>query len=342
MHLGSETLKLSVVIATHNRKDSLLRLLTALGRQTLDPRRFEVIVVNDGSEDGTYEALAVVAVPYSLRVIHQANQGPAVARQNGTLKATGGILLFLDDDMDPCPKLLFEHLQLHEKDKETVVLGHIKAPPPSFPRPNFVCYEERFLARLYADIQKRALKPSWKDFYTGNVSIPRKLFLEVGGFDVTMQRSEDIELGCRLSARNVNFCFAPEAETIHYSHHRSFPSWLNTAYHDGVFRVRMCNKLNLVSRSHPAMEYYQRHPLSRLMLQISIGSDNVRKWLSEVLRICGDTLSFLRLEGLSYYAYSAIHTINYFAGIRDEMGGLKEFVRAVQHSRPESEAEGKS
>jgi hypothetical protein len=95
----------------------------------------------------------------------------------------------------------------------------------------------------------------------------------------------------------------------------------------------MFKKLRLVPRSHPVTEYHHRHPLSRLMLQISIGSDTVRKWLSEVLRIGGDTLSFLHLRRLSYYAYSAIHTINYFAGIRDEMGGLKKFVRGVQRSR---------
>jgi glycosyltransferase involved in cell wall biosynthesis len=338
-------MELSVVVATYNRKDSLLRLLRALAHQSLDPKRFEVIVVNDGSEDGTYQALAGLEVPYSLHVVDQANQGQAAARQNGALEATGEILLFLDDDMDPCAELFLEHVKVHERAKEAVVLGHIKAPPPSFPRPNFVWYEEQFLARLYENIQKRAIEPCWEHFYTGNVSIPRKFFWEAGGFDATLQRSEDIELGYRLSERKLNFYFAPKAETIHYSDHRSFPSWLNTAYQDGVFRVRMFKKLNLLPPSHPVMEYHNRHRLSRLMLQISIGSDSVRNWLSEVLRLCGDTLSFLHLKRLSYYAYSAIHTINYFAGIRDEMGGLKEFVRGVQHSRfligPECEVDRK-
>jgi glycosyltransferase involved in cell wall biosynthesis len=332
-HPRPEKLKLSVVIATYNRRDSLLRLLLSLARQSLDPKRFEVIVVNDGSEDGTDQALAALDVSYPLHVIHQANQGQAAARQNGALKATGEILLFVDDDMDPCPKLLSEHLQIHEKDNEKVVLGHIKAPPPSLPRPNFVWYEEQFLARLYENIQKRAIEPCWEHFYTGNVSIPRKSLLEVGGFDMTMERSEDVELGYRLSGRKINFYFAPEAETIHYSYHRSFPSWLNTAYQDGVFRVRMFKKLNLFPPSDLVAEYHHRHPLSRLMIQISIGSDSVRWWLSQALRICGDFSSYLYFRRLSYYAYSAIYTINYFAGIRDEIGGLKEFARGVQRNR---------
>jgi glycosyltransferase involved in cell wall biosynthesis len=53
LNLRSEKVELSVVIATYNRKDSLLRLLTALAHQSLDPERFEIIVVSDGSEDGT-------------------------------------------------------------------------------------------------------------------------------------------------------------------------------------------------------------------------------------------------------------------------------------------------
>ena len=69
------------------------------------------------------------------------------------------------------------------------------------------------------------------------------------------------------------------------------------------------------------------------MLHISIGSDILRQWLSKVLRICGDLLFSLHLKRLSYYAYSAIHNINYFAGIRDEMGGVQEFIRELQNGR---------
>jgi glycosyltransferase involved in cell wall biosynthesis len=322
--------KLSVVIASHNRKDSLVRLLRTLTHQSLHPRMFEVIVVNDGSEDGTDQALAGLDVSYSLNVVHQANQGQAAARQNGVVKAAGKILLFLDDDMDPSPELLLEHLKIHENDKETVVLGHIKAPPSDFPRPNFVRYEEQSLAHLYEEIQKNPRKPRWQHFYAGNVSIARKFFWEVGGFDVTLQRNEDLELGYRLSERKLNFYFAPNAETIHYSDHSSFPAWIKRAYQDGVFRVRTFEKLNLLSLSHPVVHYYKRHPLNRLMVQVSIRSDGLRKWLSEILKICGDVSFSLRLKRLSYYAYSAIHTINYFAGVRDEMGGLKEFIRRLQ------------
>jgi GT2 family glycosyltransferase len=330
LDLHSEEVALSVVIATYNRKDSLLRLLATLAYQSLDPKKFEVIVVNDGSTDGTARALETLDTPYPLVVINQTNQGQAAARQQGARRATGKVLLFLDDDMDPCPGLFLEHVKMHEKAKEAVVLGHIKAPPADYPRPNFVRYEEEFFARLYGNIQTGAVKPCWEHFYTGNVSVPRGLFWEVGGFDVTMQRGEDIELGYRLSERRVEFYFAPQAETLHYSDHRSFSSWMQTAYQDGAFRVRAFKKLNLPPSSHPVVHYYTRHPLSRLVLRISIGNDGVRRWLSEILRICGDILFFLRFPGLTYYAYSAIHTINYFAGVRDEMGGLGEFMRGLQ------------
>jgi GT2 family glycosyltransferase len=150
-----------------------------------------------------------------------------------------------------------------------------------------------------------------------------------------MLRNEDLELGYRLSTRKLDFYFAPKAETIHYSDHWSFPSWLQTAYQDGVFRMRTFKKLNLLPSFHPVGHYYKRHPLNRLMLQISIGSDSLRAWLSKVLRICGDIFFSLHFKRLSYYSYSAIHTINYFAGVRDEMGGLKQFIQGLQMRCPE-------
>src|SRR5215467_12434680 len=185
-HLPSQKMLVSVVIATHNRKHSLLRLLTALSRQCFAPESYEVIVVNDGSEDGTDEVLATLDVPYLIRIVRQRNQGQAAARQQGAVNATGEILLFLDDDMDVCPELLAEHVKIHKQNQKAVVLGHIKTPPPNFPRPNFVRYQEQLLARLYERIQENGLRPGWEHFYTGNASVPQKFFWEVGGFDVTM------------------------------------------------------------------------------------------------------------------------------------------------------------
>src|SRR5258707_10281865 len=97
---------LSVVIPTYNRCASLRRLLDALARQTLSADRFEVIVVDDGSSDGTRELLRTLKTPYALVSIEQPNQGPGAARNRGVRAASGDLILFLDDDVVPMDDLL--------------------------------------------------------------------------------------------------------------------------------------------------------------------------------------------------------------------------------------------
>src|SRR3954452_23505252 len=84
---------LSVVVPTYNRRAGLERLLRALGEQTLPPDQFEVVVVNDGSQDDTADLLATLALPYRLRALAQANAGPAAARNLGVTQAEGWLIV---------------------------------------------------------------------------------------------------------------------------------------------------------------------------------------------------------------------------------------------------------
>src|SRR5689334_7590279 len=77
----------SIVVPTYNRRAGLERLLLALAAQTLPAERFEVVVVDDGSDDGTAQLLATRATPYRLRAVNQANAGPAAARNVGVRRA---------------------------------------------------------------------------------------------------------------------------------------------------------------------------------------------------------------------------------------------------------------
>jgi len=69
--------ELSVVIPTHNRRELVREMLIALSRQFLSSEKFEVVVVVDGSSDGTREMLKDLDTPYSLRVFHQTQAGAA-------------------------------------------------------------------------------------------------------------------------------------------------------------------------------------------------------------------------------------------------------------------------
>src|SRR5689334_25132161 len=88
----------SVIIPTHNRRRQILRLLGALAGQCVNADSFEVIVVIDGSTDGTADALRAARWPYTVRLIEVPQGGPTAARNRGAAAALGATLVFLDDD----------------------------------------------------------------------------------------------------------------------------------------------------------------------------------------------------------------------------------------------------
>ena len=94
------------MLPTHNRRERLARVLAGLDRQSIARESFEVVVVDDGSTDGTPEWLAANATrQYGLRVVRQENGGPARARNAGIAAAQAPLILFLDDDVEPTAAL---------------------------------------------------------------------------------------------------------------------------------------------------------------------------------------------------------------------------------------------
>ena len=88
----------SVIIPTYNRSAWLKECLDVLGRQTISRSRYEIIVVDDGSIDGTHEVARLIK---GVVYLHQQNQGQAAARNLGLSVARGSIVAFTDDDCIP-------------------------------------------------------------------------------------------------------------------------------------------------------------------------------------------------------------------------------------------------
>jgi GT2 family glycosyltransferase len=234
---------LSVIIPTYNRVDRLARVLTALKAQTHPRDQFEVLVISDGSTDGTHayleqeaggrrqeaggrrqEAGPAGAQPMRLRWVAQANRGVAAARNCGVGLAEGTYLLFLDDDVVPAPTLITEHMRVHAaQGSDVVVLGPMLTPPGFAMRP-WVRWEQTLLQRQYADMLGGRYAPTARQFYTGNTSLARRHVLDAGGFDEGLRRAEDVELAYRLAERGLRFVFEPAAAGYHYAE-RSYRSW---------------------------------------------------------------------------------------------------------------------
>jgi len=234
----------TVIIATRNRRALLARCLDCLRRQDLAADGAEVIVVDDGSSDGTAEHAA--AVP-GVRVIASAasgsaGSGPAAARNRGLAAAHGRIVVFLDDDALAPPWFLREHLATHARhpgvfvDGPAITVGGAAA--PSF------------------DASARAMAAlGWfgRAFVTVNASAPLDALRQAGGFDETMVAWEDTDLGRRLRAQGLGRVRNRRAWVLHWK-----PEPPSVAA-----RVQATEE-----RARWAAHYYRKHPDRRARWQI--------------------------------------------------------------------------
>jgi GT2 family glycosyltransferase len=200
---------LSIVIPTRNRSALLRACLASLAGQSLDPSAFEVIVVDDGSVDATPDVLREVSTPYRLRTVRTTGIGAGAARNRGAAMAAAGLLLFIDDDVEPAAELVAEHLAAHSI-PSVVAIGRLE----TLLRTGAGGFE-RHLASWWTQHDERLRaasdRPDWMDCYGGNVSIEREAFLSIGGFAEDLARWEDVELGYRLHSAGSRFAYLERA-----------------------------------------------------------------------------------------------------------------------------------
>jgi GT2 family glycosyltransferase len=239
------TRRASVVIPTFRRKRSLLRALNALATQTIAPDEYEVIVVIDGSDDGSREAVESLSPAHDLRVLWQGKRGRAAACNTGVAVAQGELIVLLDDDMEATPGFLEAHLRAHPPGSRIAVIGAAPVSiTPELP-PHVKYIGEKFNAHL--ERLARAGGPlKLRDFYSGNFSIRRELFDAVHGFDerFTVYGNEDLELSIRLTAAGVRLVYEPSAIAM-----QSYDKDFDGLARDNVAKGRTAV---LLARLHPS------------------------------------------------------------------------------------------
>lgn len=210
----------SIVVPTFNRLAELRRVVRTVADQVSAlALHAEIVVVDDGSTDGTAAWLDGCAREMGITVLHQDNAGPAKARNRGVEASTGEIVFFLGDDTVPQPGWLHEHLEahrIHSSTRPVAVLGYTAFPPAE--NSPFLRWINEYGAQFgYALIDDPANVP-FNFFYTSNVSLPRPVFEDLGGFreDFPAAAWEDIEFAYRAVGSGLVLRYLPRARTIHY------------------------------------------------------------------------------------------------------------------------------
>ncbi|MEW6599421.1 MAG: glycosyltransferase [Nitrospirota bacterium] len=245
-----ERFKMSVIIPTYNRKEQLLECLDHLSRQTADASMFEVIIVDDGSTDGTAEKIRGADTPFSLRYYHQKNAGPGRARNLGVDLASNDIVAFIGDDIMVSPDFIKEHLNTHNMnpDCKVAVLGLIEWPPEFEITP--------FMEYITGPGGQQFAFPTIKDsndagpafFYTSNISLKKTLLKEqpyLFDHDFIFAAYEDIELGIRLHEQGLRIVYNESALAFH-KHHMTLESFCERQYKAGrmgyVFDIKKAER----------------------------------------------------------------------------------------------------
>ncbi|MBE7382532.1 MAG: glycosyltransferase family 2 protein [Leptolyngbya sp. SIO1E4] len=246
----------SVVIPTYNRKPILEKCLRAMEQQQFSADRlvdrYEIIVVDDGSTDGTVAWLQGNAAEFPhVRLLEQDHKGPAIARNLGVQAAQGDTIVFIDSDLVVLPTFLHHHAialtQAYENRGNDQVFTYGRVVNTcNFDDPT----SEPFKVTDY----------SQAFFATGNVAIARHWLETAGLFDTQFQLYgwEDLELGVRLKTLGLSLVKVPAAVGYHW--HPPFsleqvPSLIDKE----------------IQRGRMGVLFYQKHPTwdVRMMIQMT-------------------------------------------------------------------------
>ena len=267
-------MNVSIVIPTYNRKSILKKCLKALENQTLNNNisKYEVIVVDDGSTDGTTSWIKKNSDVLSHVVLYEQDHGgPALGRNLGVMKSKYEIIIFIDSDLVVLNDFISCHVNKllfywNKNNKKCFTYGSV-INTSNFANPESEMYKLTDISFAY--------------FATGNVAISKELILNVGLFDTSFSLYgwEDLELGERLKKNGTKLVKCPEAIGFHW--HPPFD----------------CGQIeSLISqekeRARMALIFYKKHPNLRVRFMIQLTPIHSLLW--EIICL-GGLISIKRL-----------------------------------------------
>ena len=216
--------EISVLLPTYKRVDALQRTLQGLQKQDVDNDLYEIVVIDDGSRDGTEDFLKNFVARAENRIYAATlseNGGPARARNVGLAKCRARVILIIGDDIEPETTLLAKHLSFHRANPDECysLLGRVSFPEGLHPS-GFMRWLEHGGSKYYFDYHE--LTPGEEAgtlfFYTCNVSVKASLLEKTGWFDESFRYAshEDLELGHRLAEKGMKLIYDDTARGFHW------------------------------------------------------------------------------------------------------------------------------
>lgn len=251
-------MQLSILIPTYNDASILPETLAPLLR---DPATGEIVVVVDGSRDGSYELLADMAGRDDrVRPFWIENRGHPGARQYGLERTRHDVLLMLDADVIARDGLVSGHAAWHADGPDRLVLGYM--PPVIPPRRAGSFVIERYARQYELACQGYESDPAerFARLWMGNVSVSRRALIAAGGFDgpAGLRYCDDNELGLRLAETDVNLEGVFDRNLLaEHRFERSVSGFLKTSRTFGQDLVRL-------ERAHPGQARFPGWRTSRV------------------------------------------------------------------------------
>ncbi|MEA1964958.1 MAG: glycosyltransferase [Candidatus Aerophobetes bacterium] len=237
----------SVVIATYNRKILLEKSVECLFCQNYPEDKYEIVVVDDGSTDGTEKMVKEKTSPCRLKYLqHNRREGPSKARNFGISKAEGNVIIFIDSDILVPPQFISEHMRFHKKYENIIVDG----PAINTQRIEGVFNNKWGKLLAFFDFFGAS-------FITANTSCRKENLIKVGLFDEDFGRGFgwfDRELGFRLKQIGL----------------RRIKNRKAYAFHIKGKAINNFNELykKADDRGVNAVLYYKKHPLRSIKREV--------------------------------------------------------------------------